>query len=47
MIKQGGRSRSESRRRQGVREGQSPSARKGASQMSRGGSPHDPSDPWD
>ena len=47
MTKQGGQSRSESRRRQGVREQQSHSVRKGPSWTLRGMSPHDPSGPWD
>ena len=47
MTKQGGRSHSESRRSQGVREWWSHSTRKGGSQMPRGRSPHDLSGPWD
>ena len=47
MTKPGGRSHSESRRRQGAREWQSHSTRKGSSQTLRGGSPHDLSAPWD
>ena len=47
MAKLGGQSHSESRRRQGEREWQSHSVRKGTSQTSRGRSPHDPSGPQD
>ena len=47
MTKQGGRSCSESRRRQGIREQQSHSTRRGGSWMPRGRSPHDPSCPRD
>ena len=47
MTKQVGRSGSESRRRQGVREWQSHSMRKGGSQMPSGRSPHDLSGPQD
>ena len=47
MMKQGGRSCSESRRRWGVREQQSHSTRKGGSQMPRGRSPCDPLGPQD
>ena len=47
MTKQEGQSHSESRRRQGAREWQSHSVRKGTSQTLRGRFPHDLSGPWD